>query len=231
MDKWEVEDAVKLLQSSVPNGQIPHQNIVLNLLQQLANLGETECLLDLQSFLLNEKLCSNDSFFKCLQEAYYNSGRVEEGMHVLRILYHKTRIYKDVDVFFTLLAVMILKHFPEKINLIENFAKDCQEMGDDIPTAAIWKSCVITGEFEKAEDLMLTYECIHPHFGMMVSDILTRKNKVDMDRQLVLGRLLNFPSVHLKSRLKAALYLAYSSELCEYRVYEFLLETSLYSIL
>jgi hypothetical protein len=51
MDMWEVEAAVKLLRRSVEKGKVPNPNVVLNLQQQLANLGEVECLLDLHNFL------------------------------------------------------------------------------------------------------------------------------------------------------------------------------------
>lgn len=51
MDMWEVEDAVALLRASVQRGVVPHPNVVLNLQQQLANLGEVECLMELHHFL------------------------------------------------------------------------------------------------------------------------------------------------------------------------------------
>ena len=51
MDMWEVEDAVALLRESVQGGVVPHPNVVLNLQQQLANLGEVECLMELHQFL------------------------------------------------------------------------------------------------------------------------------------------------------------------------------------
>ena len=51
MDMWEVEDAVALLRASVQRGVVPHPNVVLNLQQQLANLGEVECLMELHLFL------------------------------------------------------------------------------------------------------------------------------------------------------------------------------------
>lgn len=55
MDMWEVEKAVALLRESVEEGVLPHPNVVLNLQQQLANLGEVECLLNVHDFL---KVCS-----------------------------------------------------------------------------------------------------------------------------------------------------------------------------
>lgn len=51
MDRWEMEDAVFLLRQSVMKGVVPHSTVVLNLQQQLGNLGEVECLLELHEFL------------------------------------------------------------------------------------------------------------------------------------------------------------------------------------
>lgn len=51
MDMWEMEEAVELVQQSVVEGVVPHPNVVLNLQQQLANLGEVAGLFQLHDFL------------------------------------------------------------------------------------------------------------------------------------------------------------------------------------
>ncbi|KAK3591363.1 hypothetical protein CHS0354_040325 [Potamilus streckersoni] len=213
MKAWEMEKAVKLLRISVQNGDFPSSSVVLNLLQQLANLGEVECLLSLHTLLLEEKLCTEQRLFDCLQNAYYNSGRIEEGVGLLKILYHKTRKYADVDIFFTLVAVMILKEFPHRRVYLEEFVQDCKEMGDTLPAAGLWKSYILAEKFNEAEAYMFKEsEAIMPHIPQMVSEIVSRKNKVVANRRAVLHQLTQLPPI--KSKLKAAVYLAYISELC-----------------
>ena len=46
---------------------------------------------------------------------------------VLRILYHRTRKFSDVDIYFTLLTVMVLHHFPDRIDLILSFVTDLKD--------------------------------------------------------------------------------------------------------
>ena len=48
-------------------------------------------------------------------------------LQVLRMLYHRTRDFSDVEVYFTLLTLMVLKHFPDRMNLILGFVKDLRE--------------------------------------------------------------------------------------------------------
>ncbi|KAL3859110.1 hypothetical protein ACJMK2_009342 [Sinanodonta woodiana] len=224
MKAWEMEKAVKLLRISVQNGDLPSSSVVLNLLQQLANLGEVECLLSLQTLLLEENLCTEQRLFDCLQNAYYNSGRIEEGVSLLKILYHKTRKYADVDIFFTLVAVMILKEFPHRKVYLEDFVQDCKEMGDTLPAAGLWKSYMLAEKFDEAEAYMFKEsEAILPHIPQMVSEIVSMKNKVKVNRGAVLHKLTQLPPI--KSKLKAAVYLAYISELCSEADWKKALET------
>ncbi|XP_041376510.1 uncharacterized protein LOC121388991 [Gigantopelta aegis] len=215
MDMWEVEKAVRLVNDSVSEGIIPHQNIVLNLLQQLAHLGEYESLLELHTFLLDHKLCTDAAFFQCLQEAYHNSGRVDEGVLVLRLIYHRTRRYQDVDVFFTLLTVMVLRHFPDRLALIKEFVQDLKDAKKPqlLPEAGLWKCLMLTERFDEAEELLENSEEIRPLIPQMVADICSRKNQVDCDYNVVLPKLLDVPN--LKQKLRVLVLESYAHSLCQ----------------
>ncbi|XP_052062296.1 uncharacterized protein LOC127702227 [Mytilus californianus] len=208
MDKWEMKKAVNLFRESVENGVFPDLSIVLNLLQQLGNLGDYECLLSLRELLMDNKLCSIDTFFGCLQEAYYYSGRLDEAVLLLRILYHDLRNYDDVDIFFTLIGVMLLQHFPHRFELIESFAKDCREKEwpDLLPTAGLWKCFVLTENFEKAEQLLTTHSGIKQNIAQMANHIVEKKNKVEVDRLSVLNYLKE-SSIITKENLRISIYL------------------------
>ena len=87
MDMWEVEDAVALLRASVQRGVVPHPNVVLNLQQQLANLGEVECLMELHHFLKvgSLKRESPHCFLFGRNAQFFGSGfllRLAAGQHV-----------------------------------------------------------------------------------------------------------------------------------------------------
>ncbi|XP_067651418.1 uncharacterized protein [Haliotis asinina] len=214
MDMWEMEKGVKLLRESVDEGVIPHQNIVLDLLQQLANLGETECLLDLHEFLTEKKLVTDAKFFNALKDAYYYSGRLDEGVSVLRILFHRTRKFRNVEIFFCLLAVMIIRHFPHRIDLIDGFVTDLKEFETPViePVASLWKCYILTETFEKAEQVLVENEEIKSHIPQMVSDICTRYNKIEANYDVVLHHLKDNP--HISGRLRTALYTEYAEVLC-----------------
>ena len=215
MDMWEVEKAVKLVNDSVQAGVTPHQNIVLNLLQQLAHLGEYEALLELHAFLLDHKLCTDTAFFRCLHEAYHNSGRVDEGVLVLRLIYHRTRKYEDIDVFFTLLTVMILRHFPDRLSLIQQFVQDLKDAEKPVlkPEAGLWKCFMLTERFDEAEELLRNNEQIRRFIPQMVTDICSRKNQVDCDYNVVLLRLLELSG--LKQKLRVLVLETYAHSLCK----------------
>ena len=218
MDRWDIEKAVTLLRESIDNGIFPNQSVVINLLQLLGNLGDFECLLSLREILKDNKLCSNERFFGCLQEAYYNSGRIEEAVLLLRILYHDVRNYDTVDIFFTLIGMMILVHFPHKLDLIESFAKDCREKEppDYLPTAELWKCFILSKNFEKAEDLVSDHEKIQEHLHRMTGHILSRKNKVQVDRICIL-KYLSQNSADYRIKTRSEIYRSLILELGMYR--------------
>lgn len=211
MDMWEMHKAIKLLRLSVKNNIIPHQTVILNLLQQLANLGEVDFLVEMHQFLLDEKLCSNNAFYTCLQQAYFNSGRIDEGVDFLRKIYHLTRKYQDIDTYFVLLTVMILRYFPDKEHWIESFVTDLAQRvpSDHEVRAALWKCYMLTGNFTKADDLVREFgEDMKPFLPIMVNDICLHRNKVDnVEREKVMAYLLDFPGLGRKQQ--ALLYQTY----------------------
>ena len=46
---------------------------------------------------------------------------------VLRLLYHRSRKFSDVEIYFTLLTIMVLRHFPDRIDLILSFVTDLKD--------------------------------------------------------------------------------------------------------
>lgn len=218
MDRWDIEKAVTLLRESIDNGIIPNQGVVINLLQQLGNLGDFECLLSLQEILKDNKLCSYERFFGCLQKAYYNSGRVEEAVLLLRILYNDVQNYDTVDIFFTLISMMILVHFPHRLDLIESFAKDCREKEppDYLPTASLWKCFMLSKHFEKAENIVSDHDKIQEHLHMMTANILNRKDKVQVDRICIL-KYLSQNSADYRIKTQSEIYRSLIIELGMYR--------------
>lgn len=218
MDRWDIEKAVTLLRESIDNGIIPNQGVVINLLQMLGSLGDFECLLSLQEILKDNKLCSYERFFGCLQEAYYNSGRVEEAVLLLRILYNDVQNDDTVDIFFTLISMMILVHFPHRLDLIESFAKDCREKEppDYLPTAGLWKCFMLSKNFEKAENLVSDHDKIQEHLHKMTGNILTRKNKVQVDRISIL-KYLSQNSADYRIKTQGEIYRSLIIELGMYR--------------
>lgn len=203
MDKWEMEKAVKFFKKSVENGKLPNPTVVLNLLQQLGNLGDFECLFSLREVLMDNKLCSKDNFFACLNEAYHNSGRIEEAVLLLRMLYHDIRNYEDVDIFFTLVGIMLLNHFPNRFDLLESFAIDCRlkEPPDYLPTAGLWKCLVLVGSFDEANKILNENSAIRQHVPKMINEIASRKNKVKVNRTEALSWLSQLPPDVMKEKL------------------------------
>ncbi|XP_064599048.1 uncharacterized protein LOC135465673 [Liolophura sinensis] len=222
MDMWEMHKAIKLLRLSVQNNIIPHQTVILNLLQQLANLGEVDFLVEMHQFLLDEKLCSNTAFYMCLQQAYFNSGRIDEGVDFLRKIYHLTRKYQDIDTYFVLLTVMILRHFPDKEPMIKSVVTDLAQRvpSDHEVRAGLWKCYMLMGNFTKADDLVQEFgKDMKPFLPIMVNDICLQRNKVDqVDRKEVLANLLDFPGLGRKQQ--ALLYQTYIFLLVEEAKYK-----------
>ncbi|XP_076449326.1 uncharacterized protein LOC143285789 isoform X2 [Babylonia areolata] len=194
MDMWEVEEAVALLRESVGDNVIPHANVVLNLQQQLANLGE------------EHNLSSDTRFFHFLQEAYYNSGRISEGVSVLRLLYHRTREFADVEVYFTLLTVMVMRHFPDRLDLILSFVTDLKDAEIPVlePEASLWKCYMMTGQWSQADELLLGNEELQPLIPRQVARICQSVDQVQMDHVAVLTQLLNLPFIRQKLRVFVA---------------------------
>ncbi|KAL8574613.1 hypothetical protein ACOMHN_061613 [Nucella lapillus] len=206
MDMWEVEDAAALLRQSVEAGVIPHANVVLSLEEQLANLGEVECLLELHDFLKEHNLTSDTRFFHCLKEAYYNSGRISEGVAVLRLLYHRKRVFADVDVFFTVLTVMVIQHFPNRLDLVLDFVKDLKDAEIPVlePEASLWKCYMMAGRWSEADDLLLSNEGLRPLLPRQVARICQGVDRVQLDDAAVLNKLLNLPFIRQKLRVFVA---------------------------
>ncbi|KAK7113939.1 hypothetical protein V1264_000087 [Littorina saxatilis] len=215
MDMWEVEKAVALLRESVEEGVLPHPNVVLNLQQQLANLGEVECLLNVHDFLKEHNLITDDKFFHYLNQAYYNSGRISEGVSVLRLLYHRTRKFPDVDIYFTLLTVMVLRHFPDRIDLILSFVTDLKDAEKPVlePEASLWKCYMMMEKWTEADNLLLHNEELRPLLPQQVTRVCQDVDKTDFNRAAVLSQMLDLPFIRQKLRVLVAETLM--AELCK----------------
>ncbi|XP_005094702.1 uncharacterized protein LOC101851935 [Aplysia californica] len=206
MEMWEMEKAVLALRGAVEVGVIPDQTVVLDLLQQLANLGEVECLLEVHAFLKDHGLTTNQRFYQSLRDAYFNSGRIEEGVGMLRIVYHGTRDFEDADMFFTLLCTMTLKHFDHRRDLIEQFIKDLEEAEPPItaPRASLWRCFVLAEKFSEADSLLEQYPELQKKLPSQVTKIINSALRMDYDREAVYEWLIQLSSI--KPGLRASVF-------------------------
>ncbi|CAG5133076.1 unnamed protein product [Candidula unifasciata] len=201
---WELEEAVKVLKTSVTNGCEPKSSIILDLLQQLANMGEVDCLLDLYEFLKERSLTTNLRFYRLLRDAYFNSGRIEEGVLMLRMMYHRTRDFTDTEIFFTLLTTMVLKHFEHLLPLIESFIVDLEESDPPVLSsrALLWRCYVLAEQFQKADELLANHEHVKKMLPEQVTRIVQSPLQLDYNKSTVLMWLLRLPDI--QAGLKAS---------------------------
>ncbi|RUS90418.1 hypothetical protein EGW08_001823 [Elysia chlorotica] len=206
MQMWAMEEAVDLLKESVEDGINPDRTVILNLLQQLANLGEVECLLELHEFLKDCGLSTNLKFYHCLRDAYFNSGRVEDGILMLRVIYHGSRDFEDTDLLFTLLATMTAKHFEHMLSVVESYVTDLEESDPPVTSAraSLWRCLVLAEKFEKADTLLEQFPEVKKMVPAQVSKLVQSQLEVDYDRDKVLIWLINSP--YVKPGLAASLF-------------------------
>ncbi|GFO47409.1 hypothetical protein PoB_007391400 [Plakobranchus ocellatus] len=206
MQMWAMEEAVELLKESVQIGVNPDRTVVLNLLQQLANLGEVECLLELHEFLKDRGLSTNLKFYHCLRDAYFNSGRVEDGVLMLRMIYHSNRDFDDTDLLFTLLATMTARHFEHMLPLIESFVIDLEESDPPVVSAraSLWCCLVLAEQFEKADALLEEFPDVKKMVAGQITKVVQSPLELDFDRDCVLNWLMNSP--YVKPGLAASLF-------------------------
>ncbi|GFR93840.1 hypothetical protein ElyMa_000903400 [Elysia marginata] len=206
MQMWAMEEAVDLLKESVQDGVNPDRTVVLNLLQQLANLGEVECLLELHEFLKDRGLSSNLKFYHCLRDAYFNSGRVEDGILMLRVIYHGSRDFDDTDLLFTLLATMTAKHFEHMLPVVESYVTDLEESDPPVASAraSLWRCLILAEKFEKADMLLEEFPEVKKMVPEQVTKLVQSQLEVDFDRDVVLTWLMN--SLYVKPGLSASLF-------------------------
>ncbi|KAK3764196.1 hypothetical protein RRG08_044123 [Elysia crispata] len=206
MQMWAMDEAVDLLKQSVQDGVDPDRTVVLNLLQQLANLGEVECLLELHEFLKDRGLTTNLKFYHCLRDAYFNSGRVEDGILMLRVIYHGSRDFDDTDLLFTLLATMTARHFEHMLPVVESYVTDLEESDPPVTLAraSLWRCLVLAEKFDKADKLLEEFPEVKKMVPAQVSKLVQSQLEVDYDRDTVLKWLMNSP--YVKPGLAASLF-------------------------
>uniref|UniRef100_A0A0B6ZJ32 Pentacotripeptide-repeat region of PRORP domain-containing protein n=1 Tax=Arion vulgaris TaxID=1028688 RepID=A0A0B6ZJ32_9EUPU len=203
---WELEEAVKVLKVAISSGFEPNSTIILDLLQQLANMGEVDCILDLYEFLKDKGLTTNLRFYHCLRDAYFNSGRIDEGVAMLRIIYHSTRDFQETDMFFTLLTTMIIKHFQHHLPLIESFVTDLEESDPPVPSAraSLWRCFVLAEKFAAADGVLADHEHLKKMVPEQVTKIVQSPIQLDYNKNNVLQWLIHLPLV--KAGLKASIF-------------------------
>lgn len=206
MQMWAMEEAVDLLKESVEGGVDPDRTVILNLLQQLANLGEVECLLELHDFLKDRGLSTNLKFYHCLRDAYFNSGRVEDGILMLRVIYHGSRDFDDTDLLFTLLATMTARHFEHMLPVVESYVTDLEESDPPVTSAraSLWRCLVLAEKLEKADILLEEYPEVKKMVPAQITKLVQSQLEVNYDRDVVLTWLMNSP--YVKPGLSASLF-------------------------
>ena len=220
MDMMEVERAVRLIRKSAKIEIIPPKETLLNLIQQTANLGEYATLLDLYRLIKNEDMFSSSEFFHQLQMAYFNTQRIEEAVTMLRMIYHGVRKYDEVDLLFTSICMMILRHFPAHINLVRAFVDDCIFASDRQknfrPAAGLWKCYILNEDFERAAEVLDISESVLEFVPDMVDDILTGKNNIDFNRAVVLCNVYQMTLLPITEEQRCAVLSECLRELCKY---------------
>ena len=155
MDQFAVEDAVKFVKSSIHKGVLPSGFILVNLMQQLCNLGEVDKLLSIKDFAFKDKSpISGQIFMTYLKDAYCDSGRIAEAITAMRQMYFRKRNFQEIELFFTLITIPSIKDLPNEAKNIEHFVQDCCLHKDFKPLSCLWKCYMLAGMFHKANEML-----------------------------------------------------------------------------
>ena len=199
MGELDVEEAVELVQIKEKLHLLPSASVTIDLMQQLANLGEYSLLLELRDILLDREAVSETRFNTLLQEAYQQSGRVEEAVDMIRKMYFIKRHFSKVSTFFTQVTNMIIREYPESVWLVEEFVDNCMKLenpGPDYePLGHLWKCFVMSQEVDKANELLENEdksEHLQPQLNQMVTAICeaSEEEKAGIDEEVVLKQVI-----------------------------------------
>ena len=74
-------------------------------------------------------MCVCVCVYACNYEIIFAQANFKDVVlfQVLRLLYHRSRKFSDVEIYFTLLTIMVLRHFPDRIDLVLSFVTDLKE--------------------------------------------------------------------------------------------------------
>ncbi|CAH1799568.1 unnamed protein product [Owenia fusiformis] len=216
MDIWDVEGGIKFVKQSAAEDVYPSGSTMLNFYQQLANIGEFKPIIELNElFKGDHKVYTDKSFYFYLNDAYFNSGCANEGIDLMKKIYSQKNNFDDVSIFFTLITITVMKHFPDQLQHIEDFVNECKENDIYDPIAFYWKCLILSERFEEAETLLeehIKVKQIKSLVHIMVNDICTRSDRVTTHRDVVLQYLTNFEWIRRKQ--KCLLYETTLAQLC-----------------
>ncbi|XP_074646520.1 uncharacterized protein LOC141902606 [Tubulanus polymorphus] len=206
-EKWELEKAADLVtQCSLTNNTncLPNGTTIQELLKKLSALGDIDNTLRVQAVALQHKILNKKHVYRWTAEAFYNSGKIDESIKTIEDFYTENNDFKDIVILFSQVTFRILKEFPEKIDVVVNFADKAYGLRDPKPYAALWKCYILAEQFENADSLQQTYPELKPYIAMMVNEICQKRDKIEHNEMTILKKLVDVPG--LKQKLTAFLY-------------------------
>ncbi|XP_059158788.1 uncharacterized protein LOC131942851 [Physella acuta] len=204
MVMWQVRTAVDLLKAALKDGEKPDRQIIAGMLQQIAVLGEVDTLKELHEVLKVEELVTQVWFYKCLSDAYCNSGRLEEGITMLRQEYASNYNLEDVDMFFIMLTVKAITHFPHRLALIEDIINTQETERKLELCATYWLSFVLAEKFDTADTMLKDYLFLKKMISLQLSKLKRSSFEVDYNKDRVLVWLFQQP--YITKGLRASLF-------------------------
>jgi tetratricopeptide (TPR) repeat protein len=202
--KWHLEDAVDLVKRSASLSALPSGNTMVILLKRLTDVGDVENSIELTNILLEHHLVLKKNIFPHLIKAFYNSGEILDGIEYLELTYNATKKFEDIETLFTLIASLTFKVFPDKSEVIENFVQKCTEEDKYRALAHLWKCYMLAEQFEKADKLLeANKEELKSFLPIVINEICQMKDKVEVDREVVMSRLCEIANLSKKQRAYA----------------------------
>ncbi|XP_064640421.1 uncharacterized protein LOC135495562 [Lineus longissimus] len=204
IEKWYLEEAVDLVKRSVLLGVLPSGNTMVSLLKHLTDVGDVENSIELTNILLEHHLVLKKNIFPHLTKVFYNSGLIEEGIKFMELNYNATKKFQDIETLFALVASLTFREFADKSYMIEKFVDECAEEDKYRAMAHLWKCYMLAEQFEKADNILETNkEELKSLLPMVINEICQMKDRVEVDREVVMSRLCDMENLSKKQRAYA----------------------------
>nr|KAI8761967.1 CAunnamed protein product [Biomphalaria glabrata] len=207
VQNWELEKASETLKTFLSHGTVPDRQIVFDMFEHLAFLGQVDNLLNLNEHLKEHSLISNLDFLRCLHYAYCNSGRISDGVEMIRHLFdcvcHGTQKELDADIFFNLLTTKIILHFPHRLKLIQNFINEMETKHPNLK-ASLWCCYVQAEQFAQADEMLKKYAPLKKLIPAQVTKLAQYYGSLDFNVDSVLMWILR--QTYIKPGLKSSVF-------------------------